>query len=134
MKTKEYEGVRMDERQEVEEIHNHQIKHMQGMIKKEGMTDYPKVIDEDPIDDEMEEGEQPPIDLQSDETGDTKIRDLQDVRELKNFLKTKVGCPFCTNVLRIALNKREGTIACTLVAFYSVQLDEKMLIRAIKTN
>ena len=47
---------------------------------------------------------------------------------------SEVGSPFCTNVLRIALNKKEGMIASTLVAKYSVQLDQKMLIRAIKAN
>ena len=49
-------------------------------------------------------------------------------------MKSKVGSPFCTNVLRIALNLKEVTIASLLVAFYSVHLDEKMLVRALKTN
>ena len=33
MKTKEYEGIRMDERAEVEEIKNAQFMSMQGLIK-----------------------------------------------------------------------------------------------------
>ena len=49
-------------------------------------------------------------------------------------MQTKVGSPFCTNVLRIALNGKEISIASVLVAKFSVELEEKMLIRAIKTN
>ena len=49
------------------------------------------------------------------------------------LLEHKVGCPFMTNVLRIALNNREETIASVLVAFYCVQIDDSMIIRAIKT-
>ena len=46
----------------------------------------------------------------------------------------KVGAPFCTNVLRIALNSKEESIASTIISKYNVFVDEKMLIRAIKTN
>lgn len=46
----------------------------------------------------------------------------------------KVGAPFCTNVLRVALNFKEVKIASTLIAYYNVNLDEKMIIRAIKIN
>ena len=68
------------------------------------------------------------------EKEEIKIENMTDLKKLKEIIKSKVGSPFCTNVLRIALNKNEGMIASTLVAFYSVQLDKKMLIRAIKTN
>lgn len=59
---------------------------------------------------------------------------MLEIQDLKGYLKSKVGSPFCTNVLRIALNFKEVTISSTLVAFYNVHLDEKMLVRAIKTN
>jgi len=49
-------------------------------------------------------------------------------------MKSKVGSPFCTNVLRIALNFKEVSIASVLVYDYAVCLDEKMIVRAIKTN
>ena len=49
-------------------------------------------------------------------------------------MKSKVGLPFCTNLLRIALNIKETSCASVLAAFYHVQLDQKMMIRAIKTN
>lgn len=49
-------------------------------------------------------------------------------------MRKKVGAPFCTNVLRIALNLKEEMVASTLVYNYKVQLDTKMIIRALKTN
>ena len=36
VKTKEYEGIRMDERAEVEEIKSNQFKAMQGLIRDKG--------------------------------------------------------------------------------------------------
>ena len=54
--------------------------------------------------------------------------------ELKDILRSKVGTPFCTNVLRIALNRKEEVIASVIIANYHINLDEKMIIRAIKTN
>ncbi len=64
----------------------------------------------------------------------SKIRDIQDVIDLKRIMKSKVGAPFATNVLRIALNFKEEVIASVLVYDYQVSLDERMLVRAIKTN
>jgi hypothetical protein len=49
------------------------------------------------------------------------------------LLQTKVGVPFCTNVLRIALNIQEENCACVLVSKYKVNIDERMIVRAIKT-
>jgi hypothetical protein len=50
-------------------------------------------------------------------------------------MQTKVGMPFLTNVLRVALNMKEEMIACVLVFHYSrsLAIDEKMIVRAIKT-
>ena len=38
------------------------------------------------------------------------------------------------NLLRIALNMKEEKIACFLVADYQVKIDEKMIIRALKSD
>ena len=84
------------------------------------------------LEDQIEDS-QLEFEIQDDEV-DLKIRDEKDLKILKAHMKSTVGSPFCTNVLRIALNKREGMIASVLVAFYKVQLDQKMLIRAIKAN
>ena len=62
------------------------------------------------------------------------IENKTELEEIKSFLKSKVGAPFCTNVLRIALNMKEESIASIIVSYYSINLDEKMIIRAIKTN
>lgn len=42
------------------------------------------------------------------------------------------GVPFNTNVLRIALNEHEEMVASVIVALYQVEIDERMIIRAIK--
>ena len=63
-----------------------------------------------------------------------KIRDFNDVKDLKQIMRSKVGSPFTTNVLRIALNFKEVSIASVLVYGYKICLDESMLVRAIKTN
>ena len=62
------------------------------------------------------------------------ISSLEELDDIRGYMKSKVGIPFCTNLLRIALNLKAITCASTLVAFYHVQIDEKMIIRAIKTN
>ena len=62
-------------------------------------------------------------------------KQFNDLKELKDNLKTKIGAPFMTNVLRVALNYKETRLAGLIVAKYRcVIIDEKMLIRAIKTN
>ena len=63
-----------------------------------------------------------------------KIARLEELQDLKGYLKSTVGIPFCTNLLRIALNLKETSCASCIVAFYHVQIDQKMMIRAIKTN
>ena len=70
----------------------------------------------------------------SDVAGKDIIRGKKDVEDLKIIMKSKVGSPFTTNVLRIALNFKEVSIASMLVYAYNVSLDESMLVRAIKTN
>ena len=59
------------------------------------------------------------------------IKDLQDIKLL---LKTQVALTFNTNVMRIALNMQEEKIACMLVAYYFIKIDEEMILRAIKTG
>ena len=49
-------------------------------------------------------------------------------------MSKRVGAPFCTNVLRVALNFKEEMVASSLVANYNVQLDKRMIVRALKTN
>ena len=41
----------------------------------------------------------------------TKIADAEELKTLKKLLKYKIGIPFCTNVLRVALNMKEIKIA-----------------------
>lgn len=62
------------------------------------------------------------------------IKSLDELKDIKYLLSKRVGAPFCTNVLRVALNFSEEKVASTLVSYYKVSLDEKMIIRAVKTN
>ena len=62
-----------------------------------------------------------------------KIDSEEKIFEIQMLLKHKVGCPFMTNVLRIALNTKEETIASVIVAYYCVSIDDSMIRRAIKT-
>jgi hypothetical protein len=41
---------------------------------------------------------------------------------------------FNTNVMRIALNMQEEKIASIIIAYYTVRIDEDMVIRAIRTG
>ena len=66
--------------------------------------------------------------------GKDVISSVLEVKDLRKTLQSKVGSPFTTNVLRIALNFKEVSIASMLVYAYKVSLDESMLVRAIKTN
>ena len=45
-----------------------------------------------------------------------------------------MGTPFNSNILRLALNLKEEMVASILAAKYQVVIDEKMMIRAIKTE
>lgn len=116
----------MNERDEVEEIKTGKFKQFKGAIAAKADERLPVLKTKEELDDEQER-------LKQIKTT-AKIRNLIEIQDLKGYLKSKVGSPFCTNVLRIALNFKEMTIASTLVAFYNVHLDEKMLVRAIKTN
>ena len=49
-------------------------------------------------------------------------------------MKKRIGMPFCTNVLRIALNMKENFLASILVSDYKISVDEQMIIRAIRTK
>jgi len=62
------------------------------------------------------------------------IDSKEDLADLQMLLKTPVALTFNTNVLRIALNMYEEKIACLIVAFYQVRIEEEMLLRAVKTN
>jgi len=58
---------------------------------------------------------------------------MEDLLEIKALLKTSVSLTFNTNVMRIALNMQEEKIACLLVAYYYIKIDEEMILRAVKT-
>ena len=61
-------------------------------------------------------------------------KDMEDIRWLLMDRKVEVGMPFNTNVLRIALNMKEEKLAAILAAHYQVEIEESMIIRAIKTR
>jgi len=125
-KTKEYAGIEMDERNEVSELTTQKFKQFQGKIaEKEG----DKLPHSGTIE-ELDEG----LERLKQVKRSGEIRDMQDVLDLKKIMKSKVGSPFATNVLRIALNFKEEVISSVLVYAYMVSLDEKMLVRALKTN
>jgi hypothetical protein len=50
------------------------------------------------------------------------------------LLKSPAALTFNTNVMRIALNMQEERIACLLIAYYQVKVDEDMVLRAVKTG
>lgn len=62
------------------------------------------------------------------------IKNVEDLKEIVYLLKKRVGTPFSTNVLRVALNFKEEKIASTLISYYKCSLDERMICRAIKTG
>lgn len=49
-------------------------------------------------------------------------------------MKASIAANFNTNILRISLNMQEEKIACLLIAYYSVKVDEDMVLRAVKTG
>ena len=61
------------------------------------------------------------------------INSIEELKDFKEMLKTSVGQTFNTNVMRIALNMQEERLASLLIAYYSVKVDEEMVLRAIKT-
>ena len=70
------------------------------------------------------------------------FKDKADLKDIKWLLtthgdeqsNTNVGTPFNSNILRLALNLKEEMVASILAAKYQVVIDEKMMIRAIKTE
>lgn len=66
----------------------------------------------------------------------TSAEDLKEIQWLLSThgQSTNVGTPFNSNILRLALNLKEELVASILVAKYQVVIDEKMMIRAIKTE
>lgn len=63
------------------------------------------------------------------------FKDMDDLKEIKSLLQnSSVALGFNTNILRIALNYKEEKIASVLVAEYFVEVQEEMIIRAIKTT
>ena len=61
-------------------------------------------------------------------------KDIQNIRWLLQNQDFEYAVPFNTNILRIALNVGEERIAEMLVYKYNIAIDEKMLIRSIKTR
>jgi hypothetical protein len=39
-----------------------------------------------------------------------------------------------TNILKIALQKDEEKLACIITAYYEINLEEEMIVRAITSN
>ena len=39
-----------------------------------------------------------------------------------------------SNILKIALQKNEETVACIITAYYEIELEEDMVVRAITSN
>lgn len=90
---------------------------------------------------EVEEGEVAAAgddDKEDEDAGYKCFRDIDDMLEIKELMQaelpSKAAVPFNTNILRIALNKKEEKVAMRLVAYYQVEIEEKMIIRAIKTR
>ena len=60
---------------------------------------------------------------------------MNDLHEIRSLLQNSdVGLAFNTNILKIALNFKEEKIASVLIAEYKVDMQEEMIIRAIKTT
>ena len=72
---------------------------------------------------------------QNNDADNLNIRDMNDFKEIEFLLKeTDIGIPFNTNILRIALNQKEEMVASACVAFYRCEIDERMIVRAVKTQ
>jgi hypothetical protein len=61
------------------------------------------------------------------------INTIEELQQIKAWLKLPIGVTFNTNVMRIALNMQEERIASLLIAYYNVRFDEEMILRAVKT-
>ena len=69
------------------------------------------------------------------EEENNNFTDLDDIRDIKYLLQhDQCGMMFNNNILKIALNLKEEKIASVLVADFQVEINEKMMTRAIKTQ
>ena len=64
----------------------------------------------------------------------TSAEDLEEVRYLLTQKGVEVGIPFNTNVLRILLNMKESALAAAVPVLYNIEIDEKIMLRAIKAR
>ena len=62
------------------------------------------------------------------------IENLQVLKEISAMLRVSMGKSFNSNVLRIALDQEEDTIASVIIAYYDVNIDEEILGSAISKN
>lgn len=62
------------------------------------------------------------------------FQEKDDIKDLRFLLTTPGAATFNTNILRIALNMNEEKIASIIVAYYSVKIDEDMILRAVRTG
>ena len=58
----------------------------------------------------------------------------EELDDMLALFMSNVALTFNTNVLRIALNQHEEKVACLLAAFYTIRIDEEMMLRAVKTG
>ena len=56
------------------------------------------------------------------------FKDRDEINEIKYLMRKRVGSPFVTNVLRVALNFCEEKIASKIISEYKAKLDEQMII------
>lgn len=63
----------------------------------------------------------------------TMIQDIHTLIQVKNSFRTKFQS-LMTNIIKIALQKGEEKLACVMVAYYEISLEETMIIRALANN
>ena len=124
---REYDGMQVDESAQADRLVNPKFKQFGQALEANAKEELPAVG-------QQEEGADEALARLKEVQTSSKIRPGADIRDLRDIMRSKVGAPFCTNVLRIALNLKEVSIASVLVHGYNVSLDERMLVRAIKTN
>jgi hypothetical protein len=62
--------------------------------------------------------------------GEQKIEDITTLIKVKNAFRLKFQ-NLMSNVLKIALQKDEEKLACIIVSYYEVALEEEMVVRAL---
>jgi hypothetical protein len=95
----ELDGIKIDEAQE-EEFEN--LKYAK-VFAKQGTNESNSKYKDRKLDAEIKMLDE--IDVNSD------IKDAEEMAVLKILMEMKIGIPFCTNVLRVALNFKETKIA-----------------------